>query len=247
MSYHNIKFKNPPIKSPSSSSMHSCDISIKDLDEKLDKDLIALINNDFKQKEDRIFCQEAYILALRNKLIRVNKGFIRKFYVYQLKKQPDPENWIINLIDSLSYFKPDPNEADGPVFTPVFSSEELFAEPIQIAEEFAEKIFENHQERIPAIKLNISVPQIRILNQLIFGRKIIDKKRWIDFERILCQNFISKGPDETMSFDQLNRKRKEYPFEDIKQVKKLLKDMLTDLNQLEKDKEDKVNKNKKTI
>jgi hypothetical protein len=244
MSYHNIKFKNPPIKSPNSSAIRPYDISLNDLHNEFDKDLIVLIGSDFKLKNERIFYQDAYIKALRNKLSDANKGFIRRFYQYQINKQSDPENWIINIIDSLRFFKPDPETYDGPVFLPAFASEDLFAVPIEIAEEFAEKLFENYEEIIPVIKLNLSVPKIRILNQLIIGTKIVDKKRWIDFERILCQNFITKGDDESMSFDQLNKKRKVYSFEDISNVKKLLKNMLTDLNRLEKDKEDEVNKNK---
>jgi|GEM_PF-4610153 hypothetical protein len=242
MAYKDIKFKNPPVKSIKSSSINRYDISLNDLEPDFDKELLRKINNDFKLKTTRSFCQEAYIKAIRNKLISKNTGYIRNFYQYQLEKQNDKSDWIINIIDCLKYTKPDPDGINDFGSVALDPADFFFKDAIEIAEEIALELSKKPQETVPPITLNLSVPELRLFNQLIIGVKLIDEKKLPDFNKILSNHFKSRASTDLISYTQLNEKKNEFFPGDIVEVRKLLEQMMKKLDKVEEDKNKKINR-----
>jgi hypothetical protein len=234
-----IDFKNPPIGIRTKlKKLSSLEISIEDVN-KNDLEKYFKIDNledDFTIKQE--FSQIAYRNALRNKLLGQNKAFILRFFLHQFELNEDPLEWIDGVSRTIHIEEKEISEFYSEA-SDVFLHEEVtrkIDETIELILNEPRYHFDSlkvNQQK--AIKLNLSLPQIRLINQLLIKSKIIKGSDLPLLEQVLSLNFSSLDSKGRISKYALANKRMKFDAKHTESVTILLNYMKSEISKIEKD------------
>jgi hypothetical protein len=230
-----IDFINPEIAIPKNGKIRNeLDISIYDIDlNSLKKDYgIENLSDRFQYHDS--FCEEAYRMAIRKKLSWTTKAFQLRFFLYQFDLQEDPLRWLDAVERTITY--------EEPVISAKYS-EASNIDTFIVAKETIELILNEpryHFEKLgvnqqKAIRLNLSLPEIRLINQLLIKSKIIKGNDLPLLEQVLSLNFSSIESVGRISKYALPNKRMEFDAKHTESVTILLNYMKSEISKIEKD------------
>lgn len=209
-----------------------CDITIKDIpSEKLQDEF----SSDFLKNGE--FNQLQYNYAVANKILKTSKPFILKFLLYQIEYQHNPLEWLDKFyrLTNSGYGSEDdyfPNIPHRIIDIALKDSNEIINVILNEPRYHFEKLNVSADK---AIKLNLSLPEIRILNKLLVNTKIIEAKNLHLLETVLSKNFSTKGSADKIQKSSLLGKRNEFNNTNIESVEKLLNYMKIEIKKIEKD------------